>query len=55
MALLRVGTIPGLHFRLTIFHIKKARRAGGAPVLTAGDELMDWRTDELTSGRATRL
>jgi hypothetical protein len=55
MARLRVSTIPASHFRLTIFHIKTARRTGGASVLTAGDELMDWRTDELTSGRATRL
>jgi hypothetical protein len=46
---------PASHFRLTIFHIKTARRTGGASVLSAGDELMDWRTDELTSGRAARL
>ena len=46
---------PALHIGLTIFLLETARRTGGASVLTAGDELMDWRTDELTSGRAARL
>jgi len=55
MALCVLAQSPALHIGLTIFLLETARRTGGASVLTAGDELMDWRTDELTSGRAARL